>query len=158
MSQHRGQGLGAIVGRFDELHVEDGASLYFGHCLYEATHHDFVGEVNFGSWEQSQGVGHVGNVEVSGVLYRGSPCSDDGLDGGAVVVTYVASEEDKGGTETVLHRHELFKLRVVRVVDFAQPDIADANVQRVVVADASGERLLGTWGDWHDGGWLGLHR
>lgn len=158
MSQHRGQALGAIVGRFYQLHVEDGACLHFGHSLDEATHQDFVGEVNFGRWEDSQGVGHVGNVEVCGVLNRWSPRTDDCLDGGALVVTDVASEEDKGGTEAVLHVDELLKLRVIRVVDFAQPNVADANVQRVVISDASWEGLLGTWGDWHDGGWLGLHR
>lgn len=128
MSQHRGQGLGAIVGRFDELHVKDGAGLHFGHRLNQATHQDFVGEVNFGRWEDRQGVGHVRNVEVCGVFYRGSPCSDDCLDGGAVVVTDVPTEEDKGGTEAVLHVDELLKLGVIRVVDFAQPDVADANV------------------------------
>lgn len=158
MSQHRGQGLGAVVGRFDELHVKDSACFHFGHSLNQATHQDFVGEVNFVSREDSQGVGHVSNVEVCGVLNRGSPSTDDSLDGGAVVVTDIAAYQNKSGTETVLHRHKLFKLRVVRVVDFAQPDIADADVQGVVVSDASREGLLGTWGDWHDGGWLGLHR
>lgn len=114
--------------------------------------------MDFGSWEFTQGVAHVGNVEVCGVLHRRSPRTDDGLDGGAVVVANVASEEDKGGTEAVLHVDELLKFGVIRVVDFAQPNVADANVEWVVVADASWERLLGTWGDWHDVGWLGLHR
>ena len=103
-------------------------------------------------------MGDVGNVEVSGVFHRGSPCTDDGLDGGALVVTDVASEEDKGGTEAVLHVDELLKFGVVRVVDFAQPDVADANVQWVFVADASWERVLGTMDICHGGGWLGLHR
>ena len=101
---------------------------------------------------------HVGDVEVCGVFDRWSPRTDDGLDGGAVVVANVATEQDKGGTEAVLHGDELLKLGVIRVVDFAQPDIADANVERVVVSDASRERLLGTWGDWHEGGWLGLQQ
>lgn len=158
MSQHRGQGLGTVVGRFYQLHVKDCACLHFGHCLDEAAHEDFVGEVDFGSWEFTQGVAHVGNVEVCGVLYRGSPRTDDGFDGGSVVVTDVSTEEDKGGSKAVFHRDELLKLWVIRVVDFAQPNVADANVQRVVVADASRERLMLTWGDWHDGGWLGLHR
>ena len=158
MSQHRGQGLGAVVGRFDELHVKDGAGLHLCHRLNQATHEDFVGEVDFVSWEDSQGVGHVGNVEVCGVFHRGSPRTDDGLDGGTVVVTNVSTEEDKGGSKTVFHRDELLKLGVIRVVDFAQPNVTDAYVEWVVVADASRERLLLTWGDRHDGGWLGLHR
>ena len=124
----------------------------------EAAHEDFVGEVNFSSWEFTQGVAHVGNVEVCGVLDRRSPRTDDGFDGGAVVVSNVPTEEDKGGTEAVLHVDELLKLWVIRVVDFAQPYVADADVQWVVVADASRERLLRTCGDWHEGGWLGLHR
>lgn len=103
-------------------------------------------------------MGDVGDVEVCGVFDRWSPRTDDGFNGCAVVVANVPTEEDKGGTEAVFHRDELLKFGVIRVVDFAQPDIADADVQRVVVADASRERLLGTWGDWHDGGRLGLHR
>ena len=103
-------------------------------------------------------MGHVGNVEVCGIFYRGSPRTDDGFDGGAVVVTDVAAYQDKGGTETVLHRHELLKLGVIRVVDFAQPYVADADVQRVVVADASRERFLGTMYVSHEGGRLGLQR
>ena len=98
MSQHRGLRLGAVVGRFDELHVEDCACFHFGHRLDEATHEDFVGEVHFGRWEDPQGVGHVGNVEVCRVLHRGSPRTDDGLDGGSVVVTDISTEEDKGGS------------------------------------------------------------
>lgn len=92
MLQHRGQGLGAVVGRFYQLHVEDSACLHFGHCLDEAAHEDFVGEVDFVIWEDSQGVGHVGNVEVCGVFDRRSPRTDDSFDGGAVVVTDVATE------------------------------------------------------------------
>lgn len=103
-------------------------------------------------------MGHVGNVEVCGVFHRGSPRTDDGLDGGALVVTDISTEEDKGGTEAILHRHELLKFGVIRVVDFAQPYVADADVQRVVVADASRERLLGTWSDWHEILRLGLQR
>ena len=158
MSQHRGQGLGAIVGRFDELHVEDCACLHFGHCLDEAAHEDFVGEMDLGIREDSQGVGDVGNVEVCGVFDRRSPRTDDGFDGGAVVVTDISTEEDKCGTKPILHGDELLKLGVIRVVDFAQPYVSDADVEWVVVTDASRERLMLTWGDWHDGGWLGLHR
>lgn len=158
MSQHRGQGLGTVVRRFYQLHVEDGACLHFGHCLDEATHQDFVGEVNFGSWEFTQGVAHVGNVEVCGVFDWRSPSTDDSLDGCAVVVSNVPTEEDKGGTKPILHVDELLKLWVIRVVDFAQPNVADADVQRIIVTDASRERLMLTRGDWHDGGWLGLHR
>lgn len=114
MSQHRGQLLGAVVGRFYQLHVEDGAGLYLGHRLNQATHQDFVGEVDFVRWEDTQGVGHVGNVEVCGVLHRGSPSTDDGFDGRAVVVANVATEQDKCGTETVLHRDKLLKFGVIR--------------------------------------------
>lgn len=158
MSQHRGHGLGTVVGRFDELHVEDSACLHFGHSLNQATHQDFVGEVDFVSWEDTQGVGHVRNVEVCGVFDWRSPRTDDGFDGCSVVVTNVSTEEDKGGSKAVFHGDELFKLGVIRVVDFSQPNVADADVQRVAVADASRERLLLTWGDRHEGGWLGLHR
>lgn len=101
-------------------------------------------------------MGDVGDVEVCGVFDRRSPRTDDGFDGCAVVVTNVPTEEDKGGTKSILHGDELLKLGVIRVVDFAQPYVADADVQRVVISDASREGLLGTWGDWHDGGWLGL--
>ena len=98
MSQHRGLLLGAVVGGLDELHVKDGSCLHLGHRLNQATHEDFVGEVDFVSREDTQGVGDVGNVEVCGVFHRGSPSTDDGLDGSAVIVTDVATEKDKGGS------------------------------------------------------------
>lgn len=73
------------------------------------------------------------------ILGGGSPCSNDLGDGGAVVVAYVTSKENEASAHTIDHIDELLKVGVVGFTDFSQPTVADADIERVVVADASGD-------------------
>ena len=73
------------------------------------------------------------------ILGGGSPCSNDLGDGCAVVVAYVATKQDEASTHTIDHGDELLKVGVVGFTDFTQPTVADADVEWVVVADASGD-------------------
>lgn len=71
------------------------------------------------------------------VLGCRSPCRNDHGHGGSVVVVDVSPEQDESRAKSVLHVDELFEFGVGWVGHFAQPNIANADVQWVVVADAS---------------------
>lgn len=74
-----------------------------------------------------------------GVILGGwCPGSNNLGDGGAVVVAYVTTKENEASTHTIDHVDELLKVWVGGFTDFAQPDVAYADVERVVVADAAG--------------------
>lgn len=55
----------------------------------------------------------------------------------AMVVVDVATQEHEPCPESIFDMDELLEVWVGGVLDFAQPDIADANVQGVVVADST---------------------
>lgn len=78
-----------------------------------------------------------------GVILGGwCPGSNDLGDGCAVVVAYVTTEEYEASTHTVDHIDELFKVGVGGFSNFTQPDVSDADIERVVVADAAGDRFF----------------
>lgn len=79
------------------------------------------------------------DVGLGVILVGWSPCGNDLGDGGAVVVAYVTTKENKASTHTIDHRDELLKVGVGGFTDFSQPDVADADIERVVVADAAGD-------------------
>ena len=75
-----------------------------------------------------------------GVILGGwCPGSNNLRDCCAVVVAYVTTEEYEASTHTIDHRDELLKVGVGGFTDFSQPDVADADVERVIVADAAGD-------------------
>ena len=55
-----------------------------------------------------------------------------------MVVTYVPTEQDESGTDAVPDVDELFELGVCGVADLAKPHITNADVQGVVISDATG--------------------
>lgn len=79
------------------------------------------------------------NVRDGVVFAAGCPGCKDCRDGGAMVVLDVATHEDAGGTDAVLHIDELFEVGVGWVLNLAQPYVAYSDVEGVVVADASGD-------------------
>ena len=73
-----------------------------------------------------------------GVVFGGwSPCRKDHGHGIAMVVVDVATKEHETCPKSIFDMDELLEVRVGGVLDFAQPDIAYANVQWVVVADST---------------------
>ena len=61
-----------------------------------------------------------------------------------MVVVDVATQEHETCPESIFDMDELLEVGVGGVMDFAQPDIADSNVQGVVVPHTSGD-VLGSW-------------
>lgn len=76
------------------------------------------------------------------VLIIRSPSGNDIWNRPKMITTDIASQEDEASPQAIEHRHELLKFVVGGVGNFAQPYVADANVQRVAVADAAGYRFL----------------
>lgn len=73
-----------------------------------------------------------------GVVFGGwCPSRKDHGHGIAMVVVDVATQEHETCAESIFDMDELLEVGVGGVLDFAQPDIADANVQGVVVADST---------------------
>lgn len=80
-----------------------------------------------------------------GVVFGGrSPSSKNHGHGIAMVVVDVATQEHETCPESIFDMDELLEVGVGGVADFAEPDVADADVQGVVVADST----------WNDAGFL----
>ena len=83
-----------------------------------------------------------------GVVLGGrSPSRKDHGHGIAMVVVDVATHEYETCPKSIFDMDELLEVWVGGVLDFAQPDIADSNVQGVVVADS-------TWNGWSPDGFM----
>ena len=76
------------------------------------------------------------------VLGTWSPSGNDVGYRRKMVPTDIATQEYEASPQAIEHRHELFKFVVGGVRNFAKPYVANANVQRVVVADAAGDWFL----------------
>ena len=114
------------------------AALMEYHGIHEAVHLVLVEVVEGFIAGDLRHLTDCSDVGLCVILGGGCPCSNDLGDGGAVVVAYVATKQDEASTHTIDHGDELLKFWVVGFPDFAQPTVADADVERVVVADASG--------------------
>lgn len=115
------------------------AALMEDHGIHEAVHLVLVEVVEGFIAGDLRMLADRSDVGLGVILGGGSPCSNDLGDGGAVVVAYVTTKEDEASTHTIDHIDELLKVWVGGFTDFTQPTVADADVERVVVADAAGD-------------------
>lgn len=115
------------------------AALMEDHGIHEAVHLVLVEVVEGFIAGDLRHLTDCSDVGLSVILGGWCPCSNDLGDSGAVVVAYVATEQDEASTHTIDHGDELLEVGVVGFADFTQPDVADADIERVVVADATGD-------------------
>lgn len=78
------------------------------------------------------------DITLGVVLVGWSPSSNDLGDGGAVVVAYVTTDEDKASAHTIDHGNELLEVGVGGFGNLAKPDVTYADIEGVIVADAAG--------------------
>lgn len=115
------------------------AALMEDHGIHEAVHLVLVVVVEGFIAGDLRHLAYCNDVGLCVILGGWCPCSNDLRDGCAVVVAYVSTEEYEASTHTIDHGDELLKVWVGGFPDLAQPDVADAYVERVVVADAAGD-------------------
>lgn len=118
------------------------ATLNEDHRVDETDHLLFVEEVE-GVIRRNLGeLAHSVNILRRIVLGRGSPSSNDLGNGCAVVVANVTTDEDKASAHTINHGNELLEVGVCGFGNLAKPYVANADVERVVVADAARDGLF----------------
>ena len=79
------------------------------------------------------------NIGRGVVLTGWSPRCNYLGNGCAVVVAYISTYQDKASAHSIDHGNELLKVGVGGVANLTEPNVANANIQRVVVADAAGD-------------------
>lgn len=124
------------------LLIESPPVLNQAHALEECYHLLDVGKVQLVIRVYTGMLGDGGNVGFDIVFVGWSPSLNNGTDGCASVVADVSAEQYESGTNAILHSNELLKVGVSRVGLFAQPYIADADVQWVAVAESAWQNLL----------------
>lgn len=114
-------------------------TLMVDHGIHEAYHLVLVVEVEGFVTGDLRHLADSCDVGLGAIFGGWGPCSNDLGDGCAVVVAYVTTKEYEASTHTIDHIDELLKVGVGGFTDFAQPDVADADIERIVVADAAGD-------------------
>lgn len=130
------------IGFYDGGAVDMLAALDEDHRVNQVDESFLVFIFYLGIWRHAGELTHRVDILDGVVLGTWSPSGNNVGYRCKMVPTDIATQEDEASTQAIEHRHELFKLVVGGVRNFAKPYVANANVQGVVVADAAGDRFL----------------
>lgn len=134
--------LGCFPSITDDVLVNMLPALDVNHCVDECDDLFLIGEIQLRIRSNLRKLAHGINVLLSVVFICWCPCCYDLGNGCALVVADISTHQHHASAHAIKHADELFKVGVVWFSDFAQPYIADADIERVIVADAARENLL----------------
>lgn len=115
------------------------AALDEDHRVDECNHLVFIFKLQLYITLNARHLADLINVGRGVVLIGWCPRCNNLGDGSAVVVADISTEQYKASAHTIDHGNELLKVRVCRVANLTEPNVAYAYVERVIVADAAGD-------------------
>ena len=116
-------------------------ALDIDHCVDECDDLILIGEIQLGIRLNLRQLADGIYILLSVVFVGWCPRCYDLGNGFALVVVDISTHQHHASAHSIKHADELFKVGVCRFLDFAQPYITDAYLERVLVADAARDGL-----------------